>query len=326
MSRAAAAALSSPPVVDPGVVRAAGALLWRGSGHALEVLLVHRPKYDDWSWPKGKLDPGETWPGAAAREVLEETGLHCELGVPLPQARYDVGADGSYRPKVVHYWAGREVAGDGGLAHEVDEVAWLPVGEARERLHYKRDRVQLKALVEAARSETLDTWPLVLVRHARSVPRRRWEGDDQRRPLDDAGREQAAHLVPVLSAFGVRRVLTSDSERCAATVAPYARATSRTLLGRHSLSEEGFADDPERAVRQLAKVLARTEPAAVCTHRPVLPRLISELAARAATDELSSALGDSAAAGLLKGEVLVAHLTGQGDDARVVAAERHLPA
>ncbi|KQX62119.1 hypothetical protein ASD06_13390 [Angustibacter sp. Root456] len=309
----------------PGTVRAAGALLWRTHHGDLQVLLVHRPKYDDWSWPKGKLDEGETWPGAAVREVLEETGLHCELGVPLPQAVYDVGAGGTTRPKVVQYWAARQVAGDGELANEVDEVAWLTVDEARERLHYRRDREQLKALARSHRAGRIDTWPLVLVRHARTVPRRRWRGDDAQRPLDDAGHDQAKRLVPVLQAFGVRRVLTSDAERCAATVAPFAQLTGQRLLGRHSLSEEGFDDDPSRAVRQLDKAVARGEAAALCTHRPLLPALLRDLAKRTDDPLLRAALRDSASAGLLKGEVLVAHVSGRGDLAQVVAVERHTP-
>lgn len=322
MSRAAAPLVPAPEAA-PGTVRAAGALLWRTDGDALQVLLVHRPKYDDWSWPKGKLDDDETWPGAAVREVLEETGLHCELGVPLPQAVYEVGAAGATRPKVVQYWAAQQVSGDGDLVHEVDEVAWLDLDAARERLHYRRDREQLKALARKHRGGRLDTWPLVLVRHARTVPRRRWRGDDAQRPLDDAGHDQARRLVPVLQAFGVRRVLTSDAERCAATVAPFARLTGRRLLGRHSLSEEGFADEPDRALRQLSKALARGEASALCTHRPLLPALLRDLAQRADDPLVRTALRDSAAAGLLKGEVLVAHVTGHADAARVVAVERH---
>jgi 8-oxo-dGTP diphosphatase len=321
----AAPALLTPPEVSPGTVRAAGALLWRGAGDDLEVLLVHRPKYDDWSWPKGKLDDGETWPGAAVREVLEETGLHVDLGVPLPQAVYEIGADGRYRPKLVQYWAAREVAGDGELANEIDEVAWLPVRRARDRLHYKRDRVQLKALVALSERGRLDTWPLLLVRHARSVPRRRWNGDDARRTLDESGQEQAQRLVPILQAYGVRRVITSDAERCAATVAPYARLAGQRLLGRHSLSEEGFDDDADRSLRQLDKVIAKGEAAAVCTHRPLLPALLRQLAKHTDDAPVRGALHESASAGLLKGEALVAHLVGRGEHARVVAVERHTP-
>ncbi|GAB3592194.1 NUDIX hydrolase [Angustibacter peucedani] len=322
------APLVAEPVRDEGVVRAAGALLWRerpGSDGSpeLQVALVHRPKYDDWSWPKGKLDPGESWAAAAVREVLEETGLHVRLGIPLPHATYEVGGNGSTRPKVVHYWAAHVLADGGELADEVDEVVWTTFAEARSRLDYRRDRLQLKALRAAARESRLDTWPLLVVRHASSVGRRRWKDDDARRPLDDAGHARAADLVPVLSAYGVTRVVTSDAERCAATVAPFARAAGVRLIGRHSLSEEGFADDPARAVATLGKVLSRGEPAAVCTHRPLLPAVLGHLAEHAPHPDVAAALRESAGPGLVKGEVLVAHVAGVGDGASVVAVERH---
>ena len=304
-------------------MRAAGALLWRGHGDALEVALVHRPKYDDWSWPKGKLDDGETWPGAAVREVAEETGLHGQLGVPLPSSRYDVGSGDAVRPKVVQYWAARVVAGDGQLAHEVDEVEWLTPRAARRRLHYRRDLQQLAALECADGEDALDTWPLVVVRHASSVPRRRWKKPDARRPLDELGRESAQRLVPVLAAYRVQQVVTSDADRCSATVAPYAKATGARVRGRHGLSEEGFGDDPSRAPRTIDKLVARGEPAALCSHRPVIPALLAALAERATSPEPKAALLESAGPGLVKGEVLVAHLAGTGDDARVVAVERH---
>ncbi len=311
------------PDVDESVVRAAGALLWRGSQDALEVALVHRPKYDDWSWPKGKLEPGEAWAAAAVREVHEETGLHARLGIPLPLSTYDVGTAGALRPKVVQYWAAQVLAGDGELANEVDEVRWLEAAEARRLLDYRRDRLQLKALDDAARAGQLDTWPLLVVRHASAVPRRRWKQPDPRRPLDAAGHARALQLVPILSAYGVTRLLTSDAERCAATIAPYGRAAGVRVLGRHALSEEGFADDSSRAVNALGKAVARGEAAALCTHRPLLPTLIGALADRCAHPDVASALRESAGPGLVKGEVLVTHIAGSGDDARVVAVERH---
>lgn len=315
------------PGSTPGVVRAAGALLWREHRGHLQVALVHRPKYDDWSWPKGKLDPGESWPAAAVREVAEETGLRVRLGIPLPHAAYEINSNDCVRPKIVHYWAAQvETAGTSGaapLANEVDQVVWADAAGARARLDYRRDRLQLKALRHASRQGRLATWPLVVVRHASAVSRRRWRGDDARRPLDDAGRARAAEVVPLLQAYGVQRLLTSDAERCAATLAPYGRAAKVRLLGRHALSEEGFADDAGRSLRTLAKVVERAEPAALCTHRPLLPVLLRSLAERAPDSDVADALLESAGPGLVKGEVLVAHLTGAGDDARVVAVERH---
>jgi len=125
-------------------VRAAGGVPWRrGLDGTVEVLLVHRPHYDDWSFPKGKCDKGEGDEACARREVAEETGLACRLGAELPEQRYQ---DHKGRDKVVRYWAMQPGAGDGRLEHEVDEVAWLTLDAARRRLTYRRDVEVLDAL------------------------------------------------------------------------------------------------------------------------------------------------------------------------------------
>jgi len=128
-------------------VRAAGTVLWRHSPRdgAVEVALIHRPRYDDWSLPKGKLKRGEDYAAAAVRETREETGLECELGDPLPATYY--WTDG--RPKEVHYWAAE--AGDGGFAanREVDRLVWLPPDAAHHRLTHDRDRPLITALLLA---------------------------------------------------------------------------------------------------------------------------------------------------------------------------------
>ena len=131
--------------------------------------MVHRPKYDDWSWAKGKLDLGEEWPVAAARETAEETGLTVHLGMPLPPASYTVlDRTGVPATKQVRYWAAEVVGGDGALLHEIDEVAWLDVATAHDRLDYARDRDQLRAVVRAEAGGRLTSWPLAVVRHAKA--------------------------------------------------------------------------------------------------------------------------------------------------------------
>ncbi|MFE6223624.1 MULTISPECIES: NUDIX hydrolase [unclassified Streptomyces] len=133
---------AAPPVL------AAGCVLWRpaAGGGSLEIALVHRPKYDDWSHPKGKRKPGESAEACAVREVLEETGHHCALGARLPTVRYAV--DG--RPKEVAYWAARALRGAFVPGREVDRLRWLPPAEARTALTQPRDRELLDAFLAAA--------------------------------------------------------------------------------------------------------------------------------------------------------------------------------
>ena len=313
-------------------IPAAGTLPWRvRDDGVLEVALVHRPRYDDWSWAKGKLDPGEDWAIAAARETEEETGLVVRLGPALPEARYTVlGPDGTPDDKVVRYWSAQVTGGEGHLVHEIDELVWLDVPSAHARLDYARDRDQLLALVRLQQTNRLDTWPLLLVRHAHAVPRGKWRGKDRKRPLDPAGRRRAAELGPVLAAYGVRRLVSSPSERCVCTIEPYAVAAGLRIRTRRGLSEEGFEAAPQHSHRHLGRLLDRGEPSLLCTHGPVLPALMDDLAPRLDLDragavEVVEAFAEARDEKLGKGEALVCHVVGTGEAARVVAVERHLP-
>jgi 8-oxo-(d)GTP phosphatase len=310
------------------VIPAAGTLPWRRRDGRLEVALVHRPKYDDWSWAKGKLDPGEQPGVAAARETLEETGLVVRLGIPLPSAEYPVlDSTGGPATKQVHYWAARVTGDTGVLEHEIDEVAWVDVRSANDRLDYARDREQLLALVRAERAGELRTWPLVLVRHAKATPRRKWKGDDRIRPLDAVGRAQAATVAAALGAYGVTRVVSSSSARCISTVEPYAVARGLRVRTRDALSEEGFKQSHDGALAQVERLLEKGDPAALCSHGPVLPTLLEVLCGRVRPspergDVVAQRLRGAAAESMRKGEVLVCHLVGKGDEAGVVDVER----
>ncbi|WP_022925953.1 NUDIX hydrolase [Serinicoccus marinus] len=311
----------------PPVVRAGGVLPVRRHDGVLQVALVHRPKYDDWSWPKGKLDRGEDFPSAAVRETWEETGLRVRLRTPLPPARYRLagGAD-----KLVHYWAGEVLDGSGALEHEVDEVAWLSPTLAGRRLSYPRDRDQLDALVTLDAADRLATWTLLVVRHALAVPRSDWEDPDTERPLTGAGRRRSRGRVQdLLRAYGPEVVISSPSVRCADTVAPFASADGIPLVTKKGLSEEGFAADPHKLVKHVDRVLARGVSTVLCSHGPLLPDLAGMLLARADPTLDSSdrrMLGRLATKAMDKGEVLACTMLGSGRSARVVAVERHRPA
>jgi len=311
------------------VIPAAGALPWRRREGALEIALVHRPRYDDWAWAKGKLEPDEEWPAAAVREVFEETGYRVRLGRSLPTAAYALpDQNGQPTTKECRYWAAEVVSGDGSLVNEIDEVAWLDAGATAARLSYPRDHDQLRALQEADRAGTLDTWPLVIVRHAKSRSRSSWEGADPLRPLNTRGRRRAETLIPILAAYGVTRVITSPSVRCLDTVLPYAISAGLRPRIKSGLSEEGFAEQPDRAPYHLARVLERNEAAVICSHGPVLPVLLEQLARITGSDSDSDSdaratLLETARDGMGKGEALVLHLVGTGPEARVVDVERY---
>ncbi|HYO19375.1 MAG TPA: NUDIX hydrolase, partial [Dermatophilaceae bacterium] len=304
-------------------------LPWRRRRGVLQVAMVHRPRYDDWAWAKGKLEPAEEWPVAAVREVLEETGFHVRLGRTLPTSEYGV-RDQSGQPttKQGRYWAAEVSGGDGALVNEIDEVAWLEVNAAAARLSYPRDLDQLHALERADGAGALSTWPLVIVRHARSRSRSSWADADPLRPLNSRGRQRAEALIPILATYGVSRVVTSPSVRCLDTVLPYAVTAGIRARLKSGLSEEGFAEQPERAPYHLTRLLERGNAAVVCSHGPVLPTLLGRLAGIAdpgGSDEntAKASLAEAAEGGMGKGEALVAHLVGTGAQARVVDVERH---
>lgn len=285
------------------VVRAAGAVVVRRG----EVLLVHRPKYDDWSLPKGKLDPGEHPTTAAVREVEEESGVRIRLGRPLSPQRYLV-RNGVLSEKVVDYWVGFAAHGEDGDVRrfrpnaEVDRLGFFPARKARKLLTYDRDR----AILDEAWTDHAPTVPFVVLRHGKALPRKEWAGDDAARPLAALGKEQAELLVPILRAYGVRRLLTSSSTRCRATVEPYAAAAGFDLQLSETLTEEDST--PATVGAAVGRLAASGKPAVLCTHRPVLPWVFE-------------ALGVQPAPRLEPGELLVAHLR----EGTVVSAETHLP-
>jgi 8-oxo-(d)GTP phosphatase len=240
------------------LVRAAGGVLRRVGPHGVEVLLVHRPRYDDWTFPKGKAHPGESDEETAVREVEEETGLTARLGVELPSTKY---RDSRGRPKLVRYWTMKPESGSFEPHDEIDEIRWVPVAEAASALSYGRDRDVLEALPQ----------PLLVVRHASAGDRDDWKGPDADRPLDERGRRQAEQLVNQLAPFTIGRIVSSPFARCVDTVQPLARARGLEVETGDDLAEGA---DPERVRRLLLEL---DDEAVVCMHRPELEPLFGKV-------------------------------------------------
>lgn len=249
------------------VVHAAGAVLWRSCAGSVEVAVIHRPRYDDWSLPKGKVDPGESEPVTAVREIFEETGHHAELGRRLGAVGYPI----AHGVKKVRYWAARAVDGHFVPNHEVDRLVWLPATEAVKILGYPQDR---KILRRFAASPTASQTVLI-VRHGTAGRKARYSGDDTQRPLDKKGRAQAEALTGQLLAFGATAVFAADRARCHQTVEPLAAELGVPIANEPTLTEEAYADNPKQARRRVIKIAEAGGTPVICTQGRVIPDLIA---------------------------------------------------
>jgi 8-oxo-dGTP diphosphatase len=312
----------------PPKIPAAGALLWRPGEQGPEVVLVHRPRYDDWSFPKGKCLPGEHVLITAVREVTEETEIEFSLGRRLRTVRYL--SDG--RPKQVDYWVARpaaQAAGETGEPaepapftpnEEVDQLAWLPLTAAGDRLTYQHDTDVLSEFASAPAATTA----IILVRHASARNKKAWQNaghpDDLTRPLTPLGHVQAKLLGQILSCFGPARVISSPAERCLATAEPYAAVVGGVVEPALALAPP--ADDQDLADADPAEVAAAHdlvtslvtvgEPVVISGHRENLPAILRWIC---------ESLGAPVPAGppLRKGAFWALHVAG----GRLISAEQH---
>jgi 8-oxo-dGTP diphosphatase len=265
-------------------VRAAGGIILQGEGIDRSVVLVHRPRYDDWSFPKGKLDQDEDEASAALREVEEETGLRCRLGRTVGAVTY---RDRRGRPKVVRYF---QMDANGGAFtpnHEVDELRWVPVDEATHVLSYMHDRDLLRRVLMGAPASAV-----YVVRHAKAGVRSAWPGPDEERPLTRRGRKQARRLVDRFQGLDLGRIVSSPFIRCVQTVEHLATARGLAVEPVAELREGVSMTDLVRAIASLDE-----RPTVVCSHGTEIESMIDRLHRDGATIE--------GARGIAKGSVWV---------------------
>ncbi|MHC9296488.1 NUDIX hydrolase [Mycobacterium sp. LTG2003] len=289
-------------------VPAAGAVLWRHSGEPAgdepaptEVAVIHRPRYDDWSLPKGKLEPGETEPLTALREVAEETGYTAQLGRRLGAVTYPI----QQGTKRVWYWAAKATGGDFTPNGEVDKLVWLPIDAAMEQLQYPYDRKVLQRFV----SHPPETKTVMIVRHGTAGSKASYKGDDRKRPLDKHGRAQAESLVDQLLAFGATTLYAADRVRCHQTMEPLAQELGVDVHNEPLLTEEAYSSDQKAARGRVLEIAARAGTPVICTQGKVIPDLIAWWCERANVRPETS--------GNRKGSTWVLSLS----DGRLVAAD-----
>lgn len=311
-------------VRDDKAVYAAGAVVWRLVGSKLRILLIHRTKYRDVTLPKGKVDPGEMLAQTAVREVHEETGIRVVLGVPVGISRYHMRPD---RLKIVHYWAAEATeeairASTFVPNSEVAALEWVSLKKARRTLSYPVDLEILEEFERLVDDGVLHTFPLIALRHAKALSRSEWDGPDAARPLSARGERQAKSIVGPLRAFGVRRIVSSDAVRCMQTVTPLAKALGRKIVPSPELSQDAWEDGTGDVRAVVGKRVRARKPAVLCSHGPVLPDILAELALATGTMH-GSYLGS--ASSLEVAAFSVAHLSATNPGSGIIAIETHVP-
>lgn len=305
-------------------VFAAGAVCWRVIEGIINVLLVHRDSHQDVSFPKGKVDPGESLPETAVRELREETGLGVHLGAPLGTAEYPLPGG---RPKVVYYWAA-EVDDDAHAAStftpndEISKLEWLPLRQARAALTYPHDRDVLDQFQARVDNDSYRTFAIIALRHGKAESPGSWDGSDATRPLLKRGQQQAASSAAGIIAFAPQKLITSNATRCLSTVQPIADALRLPVTVTEKISQDAWEHGEADVEAVVTKRLAKLKSAVLCSHGPVLPEILRQLAYQTNTP-LDAPLRSSAE--LATADYTVVHLSLMHPTGGIIAVETHGP-
>ena len=259
------------------IIQAAGAVVWRNQNGQTEIVIIHRPKYGDWSLPKGKAEIGESLIACAHREVLEETNIQSEFGAFLGDVEYFT-PDGKKR---VSFWAAKAVDQlNFNPNSEVDQLKWVELKKVKELLTLDTDKKILAQFVKL----DFDTKPFILLRHAKAVTRDEWQGDDDDRPLDSLGQNQANRLLALYQVYNLEQIHTSDAVRCYDTVNPIAKGLGIKLEVSGKLSESTYKKDREKAFDYAKDLIKEDARILLCSHNPILPKMLNKLTKKSAVD------------------------------------------
>lgn len=309
---------------DP--VLAAGAVCWKITAKGkLRILVVHRTQHRDTSLPKGKLDPGETLPETAVREIAEETGLIVGLGAPLGVVEY-VMPNG--RDKKVYYWAAETapeaIANSTFVSNdEIEQLTWMSVKRARRELSYRHDVDIVDRFAALHAQGRARTFAIIALRHGKAVAHEDWDGPDAARPLQSRGVAQSVSVAPAIAAFRPRKLVSSPAVRCMTTIGPLARLVGLDVSPKEAISQDSWEHDAVDVRRVVRKRIEARESAVLCSHGPVLPQIVDaivELTGSADSTRLRRA------SALSTGEYAVLHIPVDAPESGLVAVEIHGPA
>ncbi|NCV76518.1 MAG: NUDIX hydrolase [Actinobacteria bacterium] len=254
---------------ESNVILAGGAVVWRrNEDDLIEIALVHRVKYDDWSLPKGKVESQESVIACAFREVMEETGFSVRFGPCLGTHSYSV----ENATKKVTYWSAKFLKEIGvPNPQEVDQIRWITLDQVDSVV----TRVLDREVIRQFRNFDPDSKALILMRHAQALDRNDWSGEDCDRPLNTYGERQAKRVLLNFQSFEIEEIHSSSAVRCYESVSPMARALNIGFFFTDSLSEDVYMKDKERPFKYIQRLLMNDYSTLVCSHNPIIPRAIS---------------------------------------------------